>query len=94
MRVIPTESALKRLRPGDVLVCPTTHSSWTVVFGKVGALVTDGGGMLSHPAIIAREHIVPAVVATGRATSALRDGQIVTVDGIKGRVVIHPSGSG
>ncbi len=94
VRVIPTEAALERVRPGDVMVCRTTDSGWTVVFGKVGALVTDGGGMLSHPAIIAREHNVPAVVATGRATSALRDGQIVTVDGIKGRVSIHRSASG
>jgi pyruvate,water dikinase len=60
-----------------------------VVFGQAGALVTDGGGMLSHPSIIAREHGIPAVVATGCATSRLRDGQTVTVDGITGRVQIH-----
>ena len=45
VRVIKTEAELDRLQPGDVLVCPTTHSSWTVVFGQAGALVTDGGGM-------------------------------------------------
>jgi pyruvate,water dikinase len=91
VRVIATERELERLRPGDVLVCPTTHSSWTVVFGKVGALVADGGGMLSHPSVIAREHAIPAVVATAHATSVLRDGQIVTVDGSSGRVSIHAS---
>ena len=88
-RVIKTEAELDRLQPGDVLVCPTTHSSWTVVFGRAGALVTDGGGMLSHSSIIAREHNIPAVVATGCATTTLRDGQTVTVDGIAGRVRIH-----
>ena len=86
VRVISTEAELGRLQQGDVLVCPTTHSGWTVVFGRAGALVTDGGGMLSHPAIIAREHTIPAAVATGRATSTLQDGQIVTVDGATGRV--------
>ena len=89
VRVIKTEAELDRLQPGDVLVCPTTHSSWTVVFGQAGALVTDGGGMLSHPSIIAREHGIPAVVATGCATATLREGQTVTVDGITGRVQIH-----
>ena len=88
VRLIKTEAELDRLQPGDVLVCPTTHSSWTVVFGQAGALVTDGGGMLSHPSIIAREHGIPAVVGTGRATAALRDGQTVTVDGVTGRVQI------
>lgn len=85
-RIIKTEADLERLRAGDVLVCPTTHSSWTVVFGLAGALVTDGGGMLSHPAIIAREHGIPAVLGTAVATSKLRDGDQVRVDGNTGRV--------
>jgi phosphoenolpyruvate-protein kinase (PTS system EI component) len=57
-----------------------------VLFPSVGALVTDTGGLLSHPAIIAREYRVPAVVATGSATRVLRDGQMVTVDGSTGLV--------
>jgi len=59
------------------------------LFPKVGALVTDTGGILSHPAIIAREYRVPAVVATGNATELLRDDQIVTVDGTAGTVEIE-----
>jgi pyruvate,water dikinase len=55
----------------------------------MGALVTDGGGILSHPAIIAREHGIPAVVGTGNATKVLKDGQRVTVDG--GRGVVEPA---
>lgn len=89
VRKIMSAAELGRVKPGDVLVCPTTHSSWAVVFSHIGALVTDGGGMLSHPAIIAREYDIPAVLATGRATSTLIDGQIVTVDGATGRVRIH-----
>jgi phosphoenolpyruvate-protein kinase (PTS system EI component) len=60
-----------------------------VVFPSLGALVTDGGGILSHPAIIAREHGIPAVVGTGNATAILRDGQRVTVDGGSG--VVEPA---
>jgi pyruvate,water dikinase len=52
-------------------------------------LVTDTGGLLSHPAIIAREYRVPAVVATGNATELLADGQVVTVDGTAGTVEIE-----
>jgi rifampicin phosphotransferase len=89
VRVILDEADLDRLRPGDVLVSRTTHSTWAVVFARAGALVTDGGGLLAHPAIIAREHDIPAVLATGRATSCLRDGQIVTVDGHQGKVFLQ-----
>jgi pyruvate,water dikinase len=63
-----------------------TSPVWSVLFPSIGALVTDSGGILSHPAIIAREYRVPAVVATGNATRLLRDGQIVTVDGTMGSV--------
>jgi rifampicin phosphotransferase len=59
-----------------------------VLFPSIGALVTDAGGILSHPAIIAREYRIPAVVATRNGTSVLRDGQIVTVDGNAGVVRI------
>jgi pyruvate,water dikinase len=78
-----------RLRRGDVRVCRTTDPAWSVLFGVAGALVTDRGGALSHAAIVAREHGVPAVLATGNATQVLRDGAVVTVDGTTGRVVLH-----
>ena len=91
VRVIRTEADFDRLRPGDVLVCPETNPQWAVLFPSVGALVTDHGGLLSHPAIIAREYRVPAVLATGNATSRLHDGQVVTVDGSSGVVeLVNP----
>jgi pyruvate,water dikinase len=60
-----------------------------VLFGRVGALVTDAGGVLSHAAIVAREHNVPAVLGTVHATTRLRSGQLVTVDGTRGVVDVH-----
>jgi pyruvate,water dikinase len=63
VRVVLDEFGFGKLRPGDVLVCPITSPVWSVLFPTIGALVTDSGGILSHPAIIAREHRVPAVVA-------------------------------
>jgi pyruvate,water dikinase len=90
VRVTTDESEFGRLRSGDVLVCPITSPAWSVLFPTVGALVTDTGGLLSHPAIIARGYAVPAVVATGNATTLLRDGQTVTVDGAAGRVEVRP----
>ncbi|HEY5857117.1 MAG TPA: PEP/pyruvate-binding domain-containing protein [Aldersonia sp.] len=90
VRVVEDESQFGKLRPGDVLVCPITSPVWSVLFPGLGALVTDTGGLLSHPAIIAREYGVPAVVATGNATELLRDDQTVSVDGGTGRVEVRP----
>lgn len=85
-RVILGEDQFSRIQPGDVLVCPITSPVWSILFAKVGALVTDTGGILSHPAIIAREYGIPAVVATGNATQVIPDGQQITVDGNSGVV--------
>jgi len=87
VRIVRSDRDFGSIRPGDVLVCPITTPAWSLNFGRIGALVTDAGGVLSHAAIVAREHRIPAVVATGGATSTLTDGQLVTVDGTHGTVV-------
>jgi len=87
-RVIMGEEQFGRLQPGDVLVCPITSPVWSILFSKVGALVTDSGGVLSHPAIIAREYGIPAVVATGNATQIIPDGANVIVNGDSGIVQV------
>ena len=70
-------------------MCPITTPSWSVYFGRAGALVTDGGSLLAHAAVIAREHRVPAVVATHHATATLQDGTIVEVDGRLGTIQVE-----
>lgn len=90
-RVVRGVEELGRVRAGDVLVCPLTSPTWTSVFALIGALVADEGSMLSHPAILAREHGIPAVLATGtlggrKATETIADGAIVEVDGTAGVV--------
>ena len=89
VRVIRGESDFARLRPRDVLVCKIATPAWSTLFGIAGAVVTDFGSPLSHTAIVAREHGLPAVVATGNATEKLHDGEIVTVDGARGTVSIE-----
>jgi phosphoenolpyruvate synthase/pyruvate phosphate dikinase len=88
VRVIHSEAEFDRLRAGDVLVCRVFLPVWTMLFPCVGAVVTDSGGILSNPAIVARECGVPSVVATGMGTTVLRDGQLVIVDGTGGTVEV------
>jgi rifampicin phosphotransferase len=90
-RVISGPADFGRLRAGDVLVCQTTTPAWTPLFASAGALVTDTGGILSHAAIVAREYRLPAVVGCDVATTAIRDGTRVEVDGDAGRVRVSLS---
>jgi pyruvate,water dikinase len=89
VRLVRGEEDLGRVEPGDVVVCQTTVPAWAPLFGTAGALITDVGDVLSHPAILAREHGIPAVLATGLATHRLPEGAFVTVDGTAGMVTIE-----
>ncbi|KPV53344.1 hypothetical protein SE17_10180 [Kouleothrix aurantiaca] len=77
-----------RMVKGAVLVAPFTAPAWTPLFRLASAVVTEIGSPVSHAAIVAREYGIPAVVAVPSATSVLRDGQRVIVDGTRGVVTI------
>jgi pyruvate,water dikinase len=88
-RLITSPEDGKRLQPGDVMVCTLTAPPWTPLFGVVGALVTETGGVLSHPSIVAREYGIPCVVGVRNAMRKIREGQFVTVDGDQGLVTLE-----
>jgi pyruvate,water dikinase len=87
-RVVLDVERLGDLEAGDVLVAPVTSPSWTPVFGKIAAAVSDIGGIMSHAAIVSREYGLPAVVGTGNATARIKTGDRVRVDGNTGTVTI------
>ena len=86
-RIITSHHDMDRLQEGDVLVCQVTTPSWAPVFPLAAAVIADGGGVLSHAAIAARENGLPAVLGASGATSTLTDGQMVRVDGTRGLVL-------
>ncbi|MGW4488963.1 phosphoenolpyruvate synthase [Amycolatopsis sp. NPDC004368] len=86
VRVLHDPAEAKRLRDGEILVAPMTNPDWVPAIRRAGALVTDGGGMTCHAAVVARELGVPCVVGTGDATRVLADRTLVTVDGTNGEV--------
>ena len=86
VRVLSSPKEGKRVQQGDVLVAAMTSPDWVPAMRRASALVTDSGGMTCHAAIVSREHGIPAVVGTRTATTTLREGQVVTVDGTTGDV--------
>ncbi|PIR74429.1 MAG: hypothetical protein COU35_02485 [Candidatus Magasanikbacteria bacterium CG10_big_fil_rev_8_21_14_0_10_47_10] len=75
-----------RFKEGDVLVTTMTHPEFLTVMKKACAIVTDEGGITCHAAIIARELGKPCIIGAGNATSLLKDGDLVEVDGESGIV--------
>jgi pyruvate,water dikinase len=87
-RVILRPDQLGELKAGEILVVPSSSTSWTPFFGTIAAAVLDVGGTMSHAAIVAREYGLPAVVGTGSATKQIRTGDRLRVDGDSGIVSI------
>jgi len=87
-RVLRSINDFGEVQEGDILVCPVTHPSWSPLFSKLKAAVSDIGGTMSHMAIVAREYGMPAVVGTGAATKKIKSGQRIRVDGDRGIVTI------
>ena len=87
-RVIQIASDLRELQIGEILVCRGTDPDWTTAFGIAAACVCDGGGSLSHAAIISREYGIPCVVGTGVATAVVKTGDHLLVDGSNGIVEV------
>ncbi len=87
-RVVKSVDQISDVRDGEILVCSITSPAWAPIFSKIKAAVTDIGGVMSHAAIVCREYGMPSVVGTGRATSQIRTGQTIRVDGSEGTVTL------
>ena len=88
VRILATPEEGAKFQPGEILVAATTNVGWTPLFPRAAAIVTDVGAPLSHAAIVARELGIPAVVGCGNATTRLKTGDRVLVDGGQGIVYI------
>ena len=83
-RIINDVKEMSRVRAGDVLVADMTDPDWEPIMKRASAIVTNRGGRTCHAAIIARELGIPAVVGCGTATSAIKEGQAVTISCAEG----------
>lgn len=73
----------------DIVVTKHTDPGWTPLFGLSKGFIVEHGGLLSHAAIISRELNMPCVIGVKNATKKLKDGQVVTINGNTGEVIIH-----
>jgi pyruvate, water dikinase len=78
-RIVRNADDLERVEDGAILVAEVTNPDWLPVLKRAGGVITDHGGTTSHAAIVSREIGLPAIVGTGDGTTAIRDGQEITL---------------
>ena len=89
VRVLGSIEDIWQVQAGEILVVPRTDPGWTPVFSKIGGLITETGGILSHGAVVSREYGIPAVTNIYDACRVFKTGQRVTIDGVKGEVTLE-----
>jgi pyruvate,water dikinase len=87
-RVVMSTDEFDSLQTGEILVCEMTNPAWQVLYGKIIAVVTNAGDLVAHPAVLAREYGIPAVVGTSVGTYRITTGDRIRVDGDAGVVEI------
>ncbi|WP_295125047.1 phosphoenolpyruvate synthase [uncultured Chitinophaga sp.] len=85
-RLLSSPDDAGRLQPGEIIVTDLTSPDWDPLLKKSAGIVTNKGGRTSHASIVARELGVPAVVGTGDATAAIKDGELITVSCCEGKM--------
>ena len=83
-RVVESIEELSQLEENEILITSNTDPAWTVIFSKIGGLITETGGILSHGAVISREYRIPAVTAVKGATNIFKTGEELVIDGNEG----------
>jgi len=86
VKIISDPSQIDKVKDGDILVAEMTTPDFVPAMKRAKAIVTDRGGRTAHAAIVSRELGIPCIVGTGQATTILTDGQIISVDGSRGKV--------
>jgi len=87
-RIVYDVSGLPSVKDGEILVTRQTDPSWTTVFGRIGGLVLETGGVLSHGTSLCREYGLPCVTAVERATVRIPDGSRIELQGSAGLIRI------
>ncbi|TRZ52133.1 MAG: phosphoenolpyruvate synthase [Dehalococcoidia bacterium] len=86
VKIIPDASQIDRVQDGDILVAEMTTPDFVPAMKRAVAIVTNRGGRTAHAAIVSRELGIPCIVGVERATTTLANGQIITVDGLQGKI--------
>lgn len=86
VRILTSPADAGQLLAGEILVTHMTSPDWVPLMRRAAGVVTEAGGMTSHAAIVSRELGLPCIVGARDATRRLTSGDVVTIDGARGRV--------
>jgi pyruvate,water dikinase len=88
VHVIASARDVEGLPRGNALVVGASSSAFTMLAPLASAVIAEGGGLLSHVAIVCREYRIPCVVGCTGVLERLETGRRVRIDGTHGTVTL------
>lgn len=79
-RIIHSSADISQFSPGEILVAQHTGAELIEAIRKAAGIIAEDGSLTSHAAVIGLRLGVPAIVGVKNATSAIRNGEIITLD--------------
>ena len=87
-RIVKTIEDANALQKGEIMVAVFTDIGWSPYYCKIEALITEVGSVLSHGAVVAREYALPLIANVKGATSLIKTGDLIAVNGTTGVVTV------
>ena len=84
--VLDPDADMTHFPEGWVMVLPHSSPTATLAMQRACAIIAETGSLTGHMASVSRECGVPTLMNVPGATMLLTDGQLVTVDALRGRV--------
>ena len=84
--VLNSPQKLQKIPKGAILVTPEITPHWLPLLQEIAGIVTEEGGLTCHAAILSRELGIPAIVGVKNATSIVKNGEKLLIDGDRGEI--------
>lgn len=88
VKILADIKDFEKIDYGDIIVVKNLTPDLIKAVKKSGAVIADGGSLLCHAAIVSKDLNIPCLVGTKKATSVLKEGDIVEVNANNGCVTI------
>jgi len=80
------EEAVNKIEPGNILVASSTDRDMMPAIEQASGIITEQGGLTSHAAVVGLSLGIPVIVGVQDITKNIKDGEEVTLDGLKGYI--------
>ncbi|NLO89117.1 MAG: pyruvate kinase [Clostridia bacterium] len=85
-RVAVNAAEAQKIKKGEILVAPYTDKGFMPAIEKASAIIVEQGGVSSHAVIVGLNFNIPVIVGAKKACELIKNGELITVDGVRGLI--------